>query len=47
MYIVSLQSSCSEALLTQAKRKISVFRSWWYWEQKLFGRCLRSKGRPF
>jgi len=47
MYIAPLQDPYSEALPTQAKRKWTVLRRWWNWEQALFGRCLRSIGSPF
>jgi len=47
IYIASLQDSYSEALPTQAKRKRTVFRRWWNWEQAPFGRWLRSIGSPF
>ena len=42
-----LQEPYSEELLTQAKRKRTVLRRWWNWEQVPFGRCLRSIGSPF
>jgi len=43
IYIAPLQDTCaySEALPTKAKRKRTVFRRWWNWEQAPFGRCLR------
>src|SRR6218665_4228116 len=41
IYIAPLQDTYSEALLTQAKRKRTVLRRWWNWEQAPFGRCLR------
>src|SRR6218665_3249188 len=47
IYIVPLQDTYSEALPTKAKRKRTVFRRWWNWEQAPFGRCLRSTGTPF
>ena len=42
IYIAPLQDTYSEALPTQAKRKRTVFRRWWNWEQAPFGRCLWS-----
>jgi len=42
-----LQDTYSEALPIQAKRKRTVLRRWWNWEQAPFGRCLRSTGSPF
>jgi len=47
IYKAPLQDTYSEALPTQAKRKRTVFRRWWNWEQAPFGRCLRSTGSPF
>ena len=47
IYIAPLQDTYSEALPTQAKRKRTVFRRWWNWEQAPFGRCLGSTGSPF
>ena len=47
IYIALLQDTYSEAPPTQAKRKRTVFRRWWNWEQAPFGRCLRSTGNPF
>ena len=46
IYIALLQYPYLEVLLTQAKWKWKVFRSWWIWEQAPFGRCLRSEGSP-
>jgi len=40
MYIVRLQDAYSEALLAQAKRKVTILRRWWNWGQAPFGRCL-------
>jgi len=47
MYIAPLQDRYSEALSTQAKRKRTVFKSWWNWEDAPFGRCIRSEGSLF
>ena len=47
IYIAPIQDTYSEALPTQAKRKLTVWRRWWNWEQAPFGRCLRSTGSPF
>jgi len=33
IYIAPLQDTYSEALQTQAKRKRTVLRRWWNWEQ--------------
>ena len=40
IYIAPLQDTNSEALPTQAKRKRTLLRRWWNWEQAPFGRCL-------
>ena len=39
-YIAPLQDTYLETLPTQAKRKRTVLRRWWNWEQAPFGRCL-------
>ena len=46
-YIAPLQDTYSEALPNQSKRKRTVLRRWWNWEQAPFWRCLRSTGRSF
>jgi len=47
IYIAPLKDPYSEALPTQAKRKRTVFRSWWNGEQTPFGRFFRSRESPF
>jgi len=46
---INIPTHYSEVLPTQAKgkRKRTVFRRWWNWEQAPFGRYLRSIGRSF
>jgi len=47
IYITPLHDPYSLTLPTQAKRKRTVLRRRWNWEQAPFGRCLKSIGRTF
>src|SRR6218665_2234802 len=47
IYIAPSQDTYSEELPTQVKRKTTVLRRWWNWEQAPFGGRLRSTGSPF
>jgi len=45
-YTAPIQDTYSEAFPTQVKRKETLLKSWWNWEQASFGRRLRSDGSP-